>query len=148
MRQVQRYITDSTLPNWVLYRNELFDQVLNSKQFSIFSVFRDRQLTKASATSDNGIWVIRSRNIPRDGKSIIHIDGYDMYVNRNDIDSFEVTKYLDRDDVLLVPNMTYYPRMNTYNVHWSKLLLFFPIQALHIKLSIKLTAKIPNKNFG
>ena len=111
MRQVQRYITDSTLPNWVLYRNKLFDQVLNSKQFSIFSVFRDRQLTKASATSDNGIWVIRSRNIPRDGKSIIHIDGYDMYVNRNDIDSFEVTKYLDRDDVLLVPNMTYYPRM-------------------------------------
>lgn len=111
LRQVQRYITDSTLPNWVLYRNELFDQVLNSKQFSIFSVFRDRQLTKASATSDNGIWVIRSRNIPRDGKSIIHIDGYDMYVNRNDIDSFEVTKYLDRDDVLLVPNMTYYPRM-------------------------------------
>lgn len=111
LRQVQRYITDSTLPNWVLYRNKLFDQVLNSKQFSIFSVFRDRQLTKASATSDNGIWVIRSRNIPRDGKSIIHIDGYDMYVNRNDIDSFEVTKYLDRDDVLLVPNMTYYPRM-------------------------------------
>lgn len=87
LRQVQRYITDSTLPNWVLYRNKLFDQVLNSKQFSIFSVFRDRQLTKASATSDNGIWVIRSRNIPRDGKSIIHIDGYDMYVNRNDIDS-------------------------------------------------------------
>ena len=84
LRQVQRYITDSTLPNWVLYRNKLFDQVLNSKQFSIFSVFRDRQLTKASATSDNGIWVIRSRNIPRDGKSIIHIDGYDMYVNRND----------------------------------------------------------------
>lgn len=110
-RQMQRYITDKALPNWVLYRNELFDQVLNKKQFSVFSVFRDRQLTKGSATEENGIWVVRSRNIPRDGKSIIHIDGYDMYVCRDEVNSFEAVKYLERDDVFLVPNMTYYPRM-------------------------------------
>lgn len=111
LRQMQRYITDKALPNWVLYRNDLFDQVLSNKQFSVFSVFRDRQVTKGSATAVNGIWVVRSRNIPREGKSIIHIDGYDMYVHRDDMGSFEVTKYLDRDDVFLVPNMTYYPRM-------------------------------------
>ena len=110
-RQLQRYITDKTLPNWVLYRNELFDQVLNKKQFSVFSVFRDRQLTKGSATAENGIWVVRSRNIPRDGKSIVHIDEYDMYVCRDEVNSLEAVKYLDRDDVFLVPNMTYYPRM-------------------------------------
>ncbi len=35
-----------------------------------------------------------------------------MYVHRDDMGSiFEVTKYIDRDDVFLVPNMTYYPRM-------------------------------------
>lgn len=111
IRQMQRYITDKALPNWVLYRNELFDQVLKKKQFSVFSVFRDRQLTKGSATAANGIWVVRSRNIPRDGKSIVHIDGYDMYVNKNKVESTEVVKYLGRDDVFLVPNMTYYPRM-------------------------------------
>lgn len=111
IRQMQRYITDKALPNWVLYRNELFDQVLNKKQFSVFSVFRDRQLTKGSATASNGIWVVRSRNIPRDGKSIVHIDGYDMYVDQNEAESAEVVKYLERDDVFLVPNMTYYPRM-------------------------------------
>lgn len=110
-RQTQRYITDKTLPNWILFRNELFDQVLKKKQFSVFSVFRDRQLTKGSATADNGIWVVRSRNIPRDGKSIVHIDGYDMFVSQDEVESTEVLKYLDRDDVFLVPNMTYYPRM-------------------------------------
>lgn len=111
LRQKQRYITDKKLPNWVLYRNELFDQVLCCKHFSAFSVFRDRQLTNGSATAADGIWVVRSRNIPRDGKSIIHMDGYDLYVSRDKVDTYEVAKYLDRDDVFLVPNMTYYPRM-------------------------------------
>lgn len=109
--QAQRYITDKALPNWVLFRNELFDQVLKKKQFSVFSFFRDRKLTKGYATATNGIWVVRSRNIPRDGKSIIHIDGYDMFVKQKEVESAEVGKYLNRNDVFLVPNMTYYPRM-------------------------------------
>lgn len=109
--QMQRYITDDGLPNWVLYRNELFDQVLCSKQFSVFSVFRDRQITKGSTTSQKGIWVVRSRNIPRDGKTIQHIDGYDIYVKNDEIETYEVAKYLTREGVYLVPNMTYYPRM-------------------------------------
>lgn len=109
--QLQRYITDRSLPNWVIYRNASFDNVLHSKKFRVFSVFRDRQLTKGSTKSDASIWVIRSRNIPRDGKSIDHIQGYDMYVQRADIEQYEVFKYLDRDNVFLVPNMTYYPRM-------------------------------------
>lgn len=109
--QMQRYITDNALPNWVLHRNELFDTVLCSKKFSVFSVFRDRQITKGSTAPGDGIWVVRSRNIPRDGKSISHIEGYDMYVKRNEIETYEVMKYLDRNDVYLVPNMTYYPRM-------------------------------------
>lgn len=108
--QMQRYITDKALPNWTIYRNKLFDKVLSEKQFSVFTVFRDRQITKKSTEGD-GIWVIRSRNIPRDGKSIKHIDGYDMFVNRKSISKFEISNYLDRDDVYLVPNMTYYPRM-------------------------------------
>ena len=109
--QMQRYITDDGLPNWVLYRNELFDQVLCSKQFSVFSVFRDRQITKGSTTSQEGIWAVRSRNIPRNGKTIQHIDGYDIYVKNDEIKTYEVAKYLNREGVYLVPNMTYYPRM-------------------------------------
>ena len=111
LQQKQRYITDKELPTWVIYRNELFDSILQNKRFSVFSAFRDRQITNGSASECDGIWVVRSRNIPRDGKSIKHIDGYDMYINQNEVEDHEVIKFLDRDDVYLVPNMTYYPRM-------------------------------------
>lgn len=109
--QKQKYIVDSALPNWVIYRNEDFDNVLQSKRFGVFSVFRDRQITKGSICEGAGIWVIKSRNIPRDGSSLLHQGEYDMYVSKEDIDSYEVKRYLNRTDVFLVPNMTYYPRM-------------------------------------
>lgn len=111
LQQKQRYITDKKLPNWVIYRNDLFDSVLQNKRFSVFSAFRNRQITNGSVSECDGIWVVRSRNIPRDGKSIQHIDGYDMYIKQNEVKNQEVMKFLDRDDVYLVPNMTYYPRM-------------------------------------
>ena len=109
--QKQRYITDKNLPNWVLYRNELFDYVLNSKKFDVFDVFRDRQIQKESATKESGIWVVKSRNIPREGGRLEHYDEYDMYVTEEILTNKEVYRYLMRDDVYLVPNMTYYPRM-------------------------------------
>ena len=111
LQQKQRYITDKELPNWVIYRNDLFDSVLQNKRFSVFSAFRDRQITNGSASECDGIWVVRSRNIPRDGKTILHIVGYDMYIKQEEVKDQEVIKFLDRDDVYLVPNMTYYPRM-------------------------------------
>lgn len=109
--QLQRYVTDKSLPNWIIYRNQHFDSVLKAKNFSVFSVFRDRQITKGTTDSNAAIWVIRSRNISRDGKSIEHVAGYDLFVQRENIGNYEVCKFLDRNDVFLVPNMTYYPRM-------------------------------------
>lgn len=109
--QKQRYITDNRLPNWVIYRDDRFDKVLDSKTFGVFNVFRDRQLTKTSTVDDNKIWVIKSRNIPRHGKEIKHIKDYDMYVGPQTLAKLEVNQYLERTDVYLVPNMTYYPRM-------------------------------------
>lgn len=109
--QKQRYITDKTLPNWVIYRNEAFDNVWKSKCFGVFTVFRDRQITKGTQGADSSIWVVKSRNIPREGGRIEHIDGYDLYVTEDIVADKEVYKYLNRTDVYLVPNMTYYPRM-------------------------------------
>ena len=45
-----------------------------------------------------------------DGK-IIQIDGYDSYVEKNKLDKFAASKFLNRDDVYLTPNMTYNPRL-------------------------------------
>lgn len=111
MLQKQRYITDKTLPNWVIYRNEVFDKVWNSKRFGVFTVFRDRQITKGAQEADPSIWVVKSRNIPREGGRIEHIEGYDLYVTESAVSNKEVYKYLNRTDVYIVPNMTYYPRM-------------------------------------
>lgn len=109
--QKQKYITDSTLPNWVIYRNEFFDNILTSKQFGAFTFFRDRQITKSSVPNGSRIWVIKSRNIPRDGSQLKHCESYDLYVNERNVVNLGVYNFLNRTDVYLVPNMTYYPRM-------------------------------------
>jgi len=109
--QKQRYITDKSLPNWIIYRDESFDKVWETKRFDVFTVFRDRQLTKGSDGNDANIWVVKSRNIPREGGRIDHIANYDMYTSEAAAANLETYKYLDRTDVYLVPNMTYYPRM-------------------------------------
>ncbi len=109
--QKQNYITDKKLPNWIIYRDESFDRVLLSKEFGVFTSFRDRQITKGSLSSDATIWVVKSRNIPREGGHLQHCKDYDMYVESEAVIETEVYKYLNRTDVFLVPNMTYYPRM-------------------------------------
>ena len=111
--QKQNYICAKALPSWVIYRNEAFDEVLNEKQFNVFTVFRDRQITKSLKVKRSTIWVVKSKNIPRDGKELVHIDkGHgDFRLNRKILKDLEIYRYIDRDDVFLVPNMTYYPRM-------------------------------------
>ena len=111
MYQKQRYITDKSLPNWIIYRDKLFDKVWESKKFNVFTVFRDRQLTKGTGGNEANIWVVKSRNIPREGGRVDHVDNYDMYTSEAAVSNLEIYKYLDRTDVYLVPNMTYYPRM-------------------------------------
>ena len=40
--------------------------------------------------------------------SIKDIDNYDCFIN--EIDSFVVSKYLNQNDIVLIPNLTYNPR--------------------------------------
>ena len=47
----------------------------------------------------------------RDGSEIINIKNYDSYINNNDLKGLSVEKYVNRDDVYICPNMTYYPRV-------------------------------------
>lgn len=111
LTQMQTYITDKNLPTWVIYRDDFFDKVLSIKQFNVFDVFRDRQITKTTTLNGDNIWVVKSKNITRDGKNIVHIDGYDSYISKKELKNFNIYKYINNDSVYLVPNMTYYPRM-------------------------------------
>lgn len=110
IKQKQSYIFDDNLPYWIIYRNNFFDQVFEKLKFGVFDVFRDRQITNSILKKDGSIRVIKSRNIKEDG-SIINIKGYDSYVEKEDINKLNIYNFINRDDVYLTPNMTYYPRV-------------------------------------
>ncbi|MFP3832492.1 DNA cytosine methyltransferase [Chryseobacterium sp. SIMBA_028] len=100
------YLFSAQFPYWLLYRNEEFDQIFDKMKFDIFQSFRDRQITKL-LTKDSGKYrVLKSRNVGTN--QIIEIDNYDSYID--DAEKLAVSKYLNKDGVVMVPNLTYYPR--------------------------------------
>ena len=111
MIQKQKYIFDSSLPYWIIYRNPQFDEELKKLNFDIFTVFRDRQITNKYLQAKGEIRVLKSRNISDDGKGIIDIDGYDSYIEKGDASEMSVYSFLNKENVYLTPNMTYKPRV-------------------------------------
>lgn len=107
----QSKLTDAKYPNWLLYRDKEFDKIANNLNFDIFDSYRDRQLTNSKLSESGKIWVIKSRNISKDGTKIEHISDYDSFLSAEIIKKISIGKYYDRDDVFLSPNMTYYPRV-------------------------------------
>lgn len=107
----QDYIFDKSLPYWIIYRNDYFDNVLKKLELGFFSVFRDRQITNNILDNHGDIRVLRSRNITNDGKNILNIPGYDAYMDESDAKDLAVYKFIDSKEVYLTPNMTYYPRV-------------------------------------
>lgn len=114
IQQKSDYIFDNKLPYWIIYRNKFFDSVYRKMTFNIFNPYRDRQLTNSNTKQKNNckdIRVIKSRNINDYGTEILNIPNYDAYVDYDILKKCSVYKYIDREDVFLVPNMTYNPRI-------------------------------------
>ncbi len=104
--QEQAYITDKKYPTWLLYRNQQFDDFANGLELGMFKAFRDRQITSKECNKFGNFRVLRSRNIATN--KIIDIPGYDLYLN--DINGLAIGKYLNKDKIVCVPNLSYYPR--------------------------------------
>lgn len=102
----QVYITDTTFPYWIIYRNATFDSVAEKMQFNVFKSYRDRFITKSITKSEGKIRVLKSRNIG--DNTIVDIPNYDCYVDN--VEDFDVAKYLNQDKCILLPNLTYHPR--------------------------------------
>ena len=121
IEQEQYYIMEDKLPYWIIYRDAYFDSIFNKMQFDIFEVFRDRQLTNSNTKiinrkdiKDNEldfIRVLKSRNISDNGKDIIDIKNYDAYIDFKELAKYNVSKFLNKDNIYIVPNMTYNTRM-------------------------------------
>ena len=111
IEQNQRYIFDESLPYWIIYRDIFFDTIYQKLNFDVFTVFRDRQLTKSKLNTSKGIRVLKSRNIDDTGTKILNIQNYDSFINEENIPEYSVSKFLNADNVFLTPNMTYKPRV-------------------------------------
>lgn len=103
----QSYIISSDMPYWLIYRNQFFDMMKRKMKFGIFTVFRDRQIRNKILRNRAKYRVLKSRNI--DSNKIVNISGYDKYVDKNQLESLAVKKYMNRKAVL-IPNLTYLPR--------------------------------------
>lgn len=102
----QSYITDSSYPYWLIYRDANFDAVAQVMMFDIFRAYRDRIITKTITKSVGKYRVLKSRNIGNN--EIVDIDGYDSYID--DVEMLDVAKFLNQKGCVLVPNLTYNPR--------------------------------------
>jgi DNA (cytosine-5)-methyltransferase 1 len=104
--QEQDYIFSKDYPYWLIYRNNLFDNISNKMNFNIFNAYRDRQITKKITKENGAIRVLKSRNIA--SNKTIDIENYDCYAD--DIESLDVKKFINHETAVLVPNLTYNPR--------------------------------------
>ena len=102
----QDYITDPAFPYWLIYRNRDFDEAADKMIFGIFKAFRDRSITKSNSSLHGKVRVLKSRNIGNN--EVINIEGYDTYID--DVNGLEVSKYLNKTECVLVPNLSYNPR--------------------------------------
>ena len=110
----QSYLTDEKFPYFIIYRDEQFDNVADKLKFDVFSVFRDRQITKSITRPESeksSLWVIKARNIDDDGNGVTHISDYDVYLPEKEAVGLSAYKYVNDDSVYLTPNMTYNPRV-------------------------------------
>ena len=97
----QKYIYHDKM--WLIYRNEFFDNYIKKLKLDVFDFFRDRQITNKHLKNKGKYWVLKSKNILDDG-SIVHIEGYDKYIDDPTI--FICNKYCNSNTIIM-PNFTY-----------------------------------------
>ena len=89
-------------------RTSWFDRVADKMQLGIFNVFRDREITNSMLDTSGETRVLKSRNIGNN--EILDIVNYDSYIDINRYNKISVIQYLNKDNVVMIPNLTYYPR--------------------------------------
>lgn len=102
----QDYVCSKKFPCWLLYRDRFFDGVAAKLLLGIFTAYRDRQITKKITKPQGKFRVLKSRNIG--DNAVIDIPEYDAYVDK--CENLSIAKYVNHDEAVLVPNLTYNPR--------------------------------------
>ena len=112
--QKQTYITDKRYPYFIIYRDEYFDNIAKKLKLNVFTVFRDRQITKKNSFKEkktNRLWVLKARNINSENNGVSHIPNYDTYIEKKFAQHLSSFQYFNNEAVYLTPNMTYKTRL-------------------------------------
>lgn len=129
----KKYVFSDEFPYWILYRDDFFDDIKNKLKFGVFTSYRDRKITKKYTKNKGKVRVLKSRNLSTDGK-IINILDYDSYVDNPSL--FVVSKFMNQENVIIVPNLSYYPRASFLPkecITDGSLALLFPKNGTKIK---------------
>lgn len=123
----QDIVTENEFDTWLIYRNDFFDDLSKKIKFDVFDVFRDRQITSNLLSETGDIRLLKSRNI--DNNKIIEQKN-DLFINH--YNHLAVSKFLNKENIVAVPNLTYNPRA-----------IFLPSNCLVDGSVALLTPKIP-----
>ena len=102
----QRTITSKKFPSWLIYRNDFFDAMCKQLRLGCFEVYRDRSLTLNKQHSENGIPVVKARNIVN-GR--ISLNAVQSFCAPECVPASFKTK-ISATNAIVVPNLSYYPR--------------------------------------
>lgn len=102
----QPYIMDSDFPYWLIYRDAYFDAMVKKLRLGLFTVYRDRSLTSKNMKPTGKIRVVKSRNILNGAVTKLPTD---QFVDSTDVSPL-APKFYNADNVVIAPNLTYYPR--------------------------------------
>lgn len=104
--QDQDKVMPENYPTWLLYRDESFEVVASKLKFDCFNVFRDRQISTKNL-EQRGQWrVLKSANIGNG--EVVDLPEKDKFISS--IEKLSVKKYLNIENAILIPNLTYLPR--------------------------------------
>ena len=106
VNQKKSYVLSEKFPYWLIYRNKEFDEVASKMKLGVFQSFRDRQITKECVLDKGKYKVLKARNI---GSNTIKEENC-KFCYINDPENYAVSKYLNKNNVVMIPNLTYYPR--------------------------------------
>ncbi|MGL5521688.1 MAG: DNA cytosine methyltransferase [Metamycoplasmataceae bacterium] len=114
--QKNNYIFAPELPYWLIYRNQLFDDVFNSLKRNIFNIYKNYEIGNTKCVKNNInnslIWVIKSKNISLEKPELIHKNNYDIYCEKDLIKNTRFYKFLkENKNIYLIPNLSYFPRV-------------------------------------
>lgn len=105
----KEYIFDKKYPYWLIYRNEYFDKFESLMEFNCLKTMRDRTLTSKNFKRRGKFRVLKARNI--ESNSIRYYDN-DFFINDASLSPI-IKSYINKENILIAPNLSYYPRAAT-----------------------------------